>query len=166
MAWKILNPLKEQSEPNTICRISDLCFHNQRTVFQYDRIGNDFEKTWEAKKPITILVPLFLMEFTNNRRELSYLLDASTTFCVKEAATVPYRFIFPGVYRKRLCGSGRFYFDGHFAPYISKEDTGSSFFTLKRLAIPGHKQYWANDLRVRSILFLNSHGFPVSQRHS
>ncbi|HCS73778.1 MAG TPA: hypothetical protein DIW17_07875 [Clostridiales bacterium] len=54
---------------------------------------------------------------------------------------------------------GQLYFDGHFVPYYGKEDIGKGIFTQRRLAVPGHEQYWANDLRGRPVFFLNSYGY-------
>lgn len=135
-------------------------------------------KTWEAKKLITSFVLYFMMGHTNieqtktvNRQELGCLLGeeaAASSKTLKRNMHDLMQMNLPQVVPDLLAQEyiakgyaeiGQLYFDGHFVPYYGKEDIGSGFFTQRRLAVPGHEQFWANDLRGRPVFFLNSYGF-------
>lgn len=148
-------------------------------IFEYiDKKEVSPAKTWEAKKLITSFVLYFMMGITNieqtktvNRKELGYLLDEETAPCSKtlrrnmhDLMQMNLPQVVPGLLTQEYIAKGyaevgQLYFDGHFVPYYGKEDIGSGFFTQRRLAVPGHEQYWANDLRGRPVFFLNSYGF-------
>jgi transposase len=148
-------------------------------IFEYiDKKKGSSAKTWEAKKLITSFVLYFMMGITNieqtktvNRKELGYLLGEGAAPCSKTLKRNMHDLMqmnLPQVVPELLTQEyiakgyvelGQLYYDGHFVPYYGKEDIGSGFFTQRRLAVPGHEQYWANDLRGRPVFFLNSYGF-------
>ncbi len=135
-------------------------------------------KTWEAKKLITSFVLYFIMGQTNieqtktvNRHKLGCLLGEEASASTKtlkrnmhDLMQMNLPQVVPDLLTQEYISKGyteigQLYFDGHFVPYYGKEDIGSGFFTQRRLAVPGHEQYWANDLRGRPVFFLNSYGF-------
>src|SRR5665647_2088183 len=135
-------------------------------------------KPWEAKKLITVFVLYFLMGYVNieqtktvNRQELGFLLGEETAPCAKtlkrnmhDLMKMNLPEVVPDILTKEYIAKGyveigELYFDGHFVPYYGKEDIGSGFFTQRRLAVPGHEQFWANDIKGRPVFFLNSYGF-------
>jgi len=46
------------------------------------------------------------------------------------------------------------YLDGHFIPYFGQHVIRQGYFTVRRLAMPGHQAYYANDARGRPFFFL------------
>ena len=52
-----------------------------------------------------------------------------------------------------LCQCGVLYFDGHFIPYYGERNVHKGFFTKRRLAVPGHNQFFLNDSSGRPIFF-------------
>jgi transposase len=148
-------------------------------IFEYiDKKETSPAKTWGTKKLITSFVLYFMMGMTNieqtktvNRKEMGYLLGEEAAPCSKTLKRNMHDLIkmdLPQVVPELLTQEyiakgyaevGQLYFDGHFVPYYGKEDIGSGFFTQRRLAVPGHEQYWANDLKGRPVFFLNSYGF-------
>jgi len=52
-----------------------------------------------------------------------------------------------------LVQCGVLYFDGHFIPYYGERNLYKGFFTLRRLAVPGHNQFFLNDTQGRPIFF-------------
>jgi len=52
-----------------------------------------------------------------------------------------------------LCQCGVLYFDGHFIPYYGERNVSKGFFTRRRLAVPGHNQFFLNDTQGRPIFF-------------
>jgi transposase len=148
-------------------------------IFEYiDKKEFFSSKTWEAKKLITSFILYFMIGITNieqtktvNRRELGYLLGEEFAPCSKTLKRNMHDLMqlnLPQVVPELLTQEyiakgyvevGQLYYDGHFVPYYGKEDIGSGFFTQRRLAVPGHEQFWANDLRGRPVFFMNSYGF-------
>jgi hypothetical protein len=118
------------------------------------------------------------MGFTNieqtktvNRRELGCLLGEEKAPCAKtlkrnmhDLMEMNLPEVIPDILTQEYIAKGyveigKLYYDGHFVPYYGKEDIGSGFFTQRRLVVPGHEQYWANDIKGRPVFFLNSYGF-------
>jgi len=52
-----------------------------------------------------------------------------------------------------LVQCGVLYFDGHFIPYYGERNVHKGFFTQRRLAVPGHSQFFLNDSSGRPIFF-------------
>lgn len=52
-----------------------------------------------------------------------------------------------------LVQCGVLYFDGHFIPYYGERNVHKGFFTQRRLAVPGHQQFFLNDTSGRPIFF-------------
>ena len=46
------------------------------------------------------------------------------------------------------------YLDGHFIPYFGRHVVRQGYFTVRRLAMPGHQAYYANDPHGRPFFFL------------
>jgi len=46
------------------------------------------------------------------------------------------------------------YLDGHFIPYFGRHVVRQGYFTVRRLAMPGHEAYYANDPHGRPFFFL------------
>ena len=144
-----------------------------------DKVGSISPKTWETKKLITAFVLYFMMGFKNieqiktvNRQELGCLLREEAALCVKtllkrnmhDLMDINLPQVIPNILTQEYIAKGyvevgKLYFDGHFVPYYGKEDIGNGFFTQRRLAVPGHEQFWANDFNGRPVFFLNSYGF-------
>lgn len=135
-------------------------------------------KTWEAKKLITSFVLYYLMGHFNieqtktvNRHEMGCLIGEETAPCAKTLKRNMYDLMLinlPDVVPDMLAQEyiangyveiGQLYYDGHFVPYYGKEDIGKGFFTQRRLTVPGHEQFWANDANGRPVFFLNSYGY-------
>lgn len=53
-----------------------------------------------------------------------------------------------------LASLGVLYFDGHFLPYFGFEPTLKSWYSLRRLAIKGNIQYFANDREQNPLFFI------------
>ena len=138
----------------------------------------DLAKKWDVKSLIMAWLLYFLIGITNVeqskticRRELGCILDEDASLCSKTLRRNMQSLTemdIPDIVHDTLVGEyisqgyveiGRLYFDGHFVPYYGEKDIGKGFFTQRRLAVPGHEQYWANDFKGRPIFFLNSYGF-------
>lgn len=52
-----------------------------------------------------------------------------------------------------LVQCGVLYVDGHFIPYYGERNVHKGFFTQRRLAVPGHSQFFLNDSSGRPIFF-------------
>lgn len=48
---------------------------------------------------------------------------------------------------------GVIYFDGHFVPYWGKANLAKGYYPQRRLAVPGHAQYWVNDKNGKPVFF-------------
>lgn len=135
-------------------------------------------KKWDVKRLITTWILYFLIGITNVeqskticRREFGCIIDEDASPCsktLKRNMQSLTEMDIPDIVQDALVMEyisqgyvemGQFYFDGHFVPYYGKKDIGKGFFTQRRLAVPGHEQYWVNDYRGRPIFFLNSYGF-------
>ena len=53
-----------------------------------------------------------------------------------------------------LASLGIFYVDGHFLPYFGFEPTLKSWYSLRRFAIKGNIQYFANDREQNPLFFI------------
>lgn len=52
-----------------------------------------------------------------------------------------------------LVQCGVLYFDGHFIPYYGEKNVHKGFFTRRRLAVPGHNQFFLNGASGRPLFF-------------
>lgn len=145
--------------------------------------SNTLLKKWDVKRLIITWVMYFLIGITNveqsktiNRKELGCIIEEDASPCaktIKRNMQSLTEMDIPDIVHDSLALEyilqgyveiGRLYFDGHFVPYYGKKDIGKGFFTQRRLAVPGHEQYWVNDYRGRPIFFLNSYGFSQFPR--
>jgi len=135
-------------------------------------------KKWDVKRLITTWVLYFLIGITNVeqskticRKEFGCMIDEDASPCSKtlkrnmrsltemDIPDIVHDTLVTEYVSQGYVEMGQFYFDGHFVPYYGKKDIGKGFFTQRRLAVPGHEQYWVNDYKGRPIFFLNSYGF-------
>ena len=135
-------------------------------------------KTWDVKNLIYTYILYFLMGITNleqskviNRKELGCLLGVEEAACTKTLKRnmkdlmimdLPERiqdFLVKAYIELGYVEIGNLYYDGHFVPYYGHKNIGKGFFTQRRLAVPGHEQYWANDCKGRPVFFISSYGF-------
>ena len=135
-------------------------------------------KTWDAKNLIYTYILHFFMGITNleqskviNRKELGCLIGEEESACTKTlkrnmkdlmTMDLPEKiqdFLVKAYIAHGYIEIGNLYYDGHFVPYYGNKDIGKGFFTQRRLAVPGHEQYWANDSKGRPVFFISSYGF-------
>lgn len=135
-------------------------------------------KTWDVKNLIYTYILYFFMGITNleqskviNRKELGCLLGEEEAACTKTlkrnmkdlmTMDLPEKiqdFLVKAYIALGYVEIGSLYYDGHFVPYYGNKDIGKGFFTQRRLAVPGHTQYWANDSKGRPVFFISSYGF-------
>jgi len=135
-------------------------------------------KTWDVKNLIYTYILYFFMGITNleqskviNRKELGCLLGEEESACTKTlkrnmkdlmTMDLPEKiqdFLVKEYIALGYVEIGNLYYDGHFVPYYGNKDIGKGFFTQRRLAVPGHEQYWANDSKGRPVFFISSYGF-------
>jgi len=135
-------------------------------------------KTWDIKNLICTYILYFFMGITNleqskviNRKELGCLLGEKESACTKTLKRnmkdlmimdLPEKiqdYLVKAYISLGYVEIGNLYYDGHFVPYYGNKDIGKGFFTQRRLAVPGHEQYWANDSKGRPVFFISSYGF-------
>ena len=135
-------------------------------------------KTWDVKNLIYTYLLYFLIGITNieqtktiNRKELGCLLGEAEAPCSKTLKRnmkelmkmdLPEKmqdYLVKAYIELGYVEIGKLYYDGHFVPYYGNKDIGKGFFTQRRLAVPGHEQYWANDAKGRPVFFISSYGF-------
>jgi len=135
-------------------------------------------KTWDVKNLIYTYILHFFMGINNleqskaiNRKELGCLLGEEVSACTKTlkrnmkdlmTMDLPEKiqdFLVKAYIALGYVEIGNLYYDGHFVPYYGNKDIGKGFFTQRRLAIPDHEQYWANDSKGRPVFFISSYGF-------
>lgn len=152
-----------------------------KEVFEYvdkNFLWKNVAKTWDIKNLIYTYILYFFMGITNleqskviNRKELGCLLGEEESACTKTlkrnmkdlmTMDLPEKmqdFLVKAYIALGYVEIGSLYFDGHFVPYYGNKDIGKGFFTQRRLAVPGHEQYWANDCKGRPVFFISSYGF-------
>ena len=152
-----------------------------KEVFEYidkNLLWKNVAKTWDIKNLIYTYILYFFMGITNleqskviNRKELGCLLGEDESACTKTlkrnmkdlmTMDLPEKiqdFLVKAYIDLGYVEIGSLYYDGHFVPYYGNKDIGKGFFTQRRLAVPGHEQYWANDCKGRPVFFISSYGF-------
>ena len=181
-SFQLKNGESVKSRYGAVLLYSNLIHSLFKPIFRYVQTNMDkfhsAYKQFNIRHLLTTLIFMFLLNIHNpertksiDRKSFGVLIGRKKGFCCKTLRSslnyltegelpiyLPQKLTKQYV-RNGYVELGVIYFDGHFIPYYGKLNVGKGYFPQKRLAVPGHYQYWANSKNGRPIFFYLKQSF-------